>query len=123
MASPFNFEGLRTGDRATWSGEKVILESSVGIGEVTITPNGPWPESLTLRFLYSDGRSMTRIENLQLSSASERLTFRYPESDETMPSDPPLGLQINDGTLELTLLKESFDEAESLTVRWIDVYR
>lgn len=123
MASPFDFEGLRAGDRATWNGEKIVLESSIGIGEVTIVPRGTWPESLTLRFLYTDGRGLTRLENLELSSAGEKMTFRYPESDATMPSEPPLGLKINDGTLELTLLKESFDEAESLTIRWIDVYR
>lgn len=123
MASPFDFEGLRAGDRATWRGEKVILESSLGIGQVTITPREVWPESLTLRFLYADGRGLTRLENLELSLAGERLTFRYPESDETRSSASPISLKINDGALEFTLLKESFGEAESLTVRWIDVYR
>lgn len=121
-AEPLEIRDLRPGDRATWSGETLVLESSTGIGEVTLDPHGSWPEQLTVRFTYPDGRKMLRLENLQLSSKNENLTLRYPDLE---PPSPGLPAQLGfcEGTLEVTLSSPLLEADEPVTLRWIDAYR
>lgn len=121
-AEPLEIRDLRPGDRAYWSDETLVLESSTGIGEVTLDPHGSWPESLTVRFVYPDGRKMLRLENLRISTQSESQTLRYPDPDPSSP-DVAARLGFRDGTLEVTLSAPLLNPAESLTIQWIDAYR
>lgn len=117
-ASPPTVSDLRDGDLATWNGTALSFSSAIGIGQATLTPSGKWPEKITLRFLYTGGRGMTRVEHLEVVSGEQRGVFRFPD-----PSPEKSTLELHDGALELDLSERWLQEGQPLTVRWIDLYR
>lgn len=134
IAETFLFEDLRQGDRVEWDGDRFIVYSTTGIGQVTIRPNGDWPARVKVRFCYAEGRGMERIEGLALSTQTLAIqgNFRH---DKAMPLTFVTSGQhevagtldvefvlVEDG-LELTLPRNFACHAEYLKVSWIDVYR
>ena len=117
-ANPPTVSDLREGDQATWNGTALSFSSAIGIGQATLTPSGKWPEKVTLRFLYTGGRGMNRIEYLEVVSGEQRAVFRFPDPS---PEESPLRPQ--NGALELDLSETWLQEGQPLTVRWIDLYR
>lgn len=117
-ANPPTVSDLREGDKATWNGTALSFSSVIGIGQATLTPSGKWPEKVALRFLYTGGRGMNRIEHLEVVSGEQRGVFRFPD-----PSPEESRLKLRDGALELELSEAWLQEGRPLTVRWIDLYR
>lgn len=134
FAEPFLFQELRQQDRVAWENDRFVVYSTTGIGQVTIIPRGDWPVHVTLRFCYSQGRGMERLENLSVSTQSVRIQGDYRNSREmplTFVSDSQqevggtlnVELHLVKDALELTLPANFAKHAEYLRVTWVDVYR
>jgi hypothetical protein len=133
-AEPFLFRELREGDRASHIDGRIVVYSKTGIGKATIVPTQDWAAQVTIRFCYEDGRGMTRIEGLELSTQTlkvqgsfrdtERMPFSFVGSGpEKVAGMINVTFRVVNGALELSLPANFARHADSVTVSWIDAYR
>lgn len=107
-ATPYTFESPGEDDNFLWSDGVVTVRSSRGIGRVLICPLSQTSPAIDkIRFEYSDGRGMTRLEGLEAR-------LDGPEG-ERLQSEPTL----SEGALELTLPTRT----HQIFVHWVDFYR
>ncbi len=126
------FESQKSEDTFRLEGSTLVISSSMGIGRVTVTPEGKWPAIEHVRFEYASGQGMTRLENLKVTWGESYLknTFKEKASaffvdSETITTSQlrRLKLKLVDEAVTLVLPPGLFSEVESVEIHWVDAYR
>jgi len=95
------------------SGLEFEVVSETGIGRCTIRPEGgKWPERVSFRMNYADGRPFQELEGLSLKTADWELT----ESSQKL-------LIVVGDPFRLILPAGLLRDQESLEFHWVDYYR
>lgn len=95
------------------AGLEFAVVSKTGIGRCTIRPeSGKWPQQVSFRLTYGDGRPFQKLEGLTLKAADWELTGSSQK------------LRIASGGPFLVILPAGLLRAqESLEFHWVDYYR
>jgi hypothetical protein len=123
----------------------VVVTSESGIGGATILPaGGEWPENVTLRFQYAEGKGFHSLEDVRLSTdrvvvegaekMSGRMPFCFagPDSDKRDVIQPggrtaagllDVRVRRTEAVMDVTLPAHLLRGSTRLRVAWIDAYR
>ena len=121
-----------------------VVTSESGIGGATVVlAGGEWPENVTLRFVYAQGKGFHMLENIRLSTGrvvvqgtqelSGRVPFCFAGSDDKLEVIEPgrresagsLDVRVRDGKegMDVSLPANMLRGSTKLRVAWIDAYR
>jgi hypothetical protein len=116
-----------------------IVTSPGGIGGATMhLKSGQWPENVTLRLQYQQGKGMTNLENLTLTTERIRIEGDAKSSGKFrfwfLDANKSAGKREPAGTLNVIVAKQKdfMDVAlpssllmgsSSVEISWVDVYR
>lgn len=113
-AGPLVLQSLNPKDRISYSNKMITIRSATGIGHLTTYPvaQDEWPAIDRVRFEYSDGGGMGRIEGLWVVTSRGE-----PQERKLKPKRETRGKAIE---IELPKMLKS---DSSLYIHWVDVYR
>jgi hypothetical protein len=95
------------------SGVEFAVVSQTGIGRCTIRPeHGSWPQQVSFRLNYEDGRSFQKLEGLSVKAGHWELTGSSQKLQ--IVSGDPFRVILPAGLLR---------DRESLEFHWVDYYR
>lgn len=106
----------------------ITSESGIGKAEVKLKA-GQWPEHVSLRFQYHDGRGFQSLEGFTLTTAHLRVhggmdrtsgTFR---PDRELSDSPQVSTQQRAGAVEVDVPADFLRGSHHIHFEWIDAYR
>ena len=121
-----------------------VITSKSGIGGVDIDlASGAWPQKVTLRFLYSEGKAFRTLEDFRLytdriliqgsQQESGKMPFRFVVADDKFDAIQPGGPEAaglldvrvhrGEGGLDVTLPANLLMGSGKLRLLWIDAFR
>jgi len=116
-----------------------IVTSPGGIGGATVNLKvGQWPENVTLRLQYQQGKGMTNLENLTLSTeririegnanSSGKFRFWFLDGNKSPGKREPAGtlnvlVTKHKDWLDVNLPSFALSGSSGVEISWIDVYR